>query len=638
MGTQTNEELLRRAVECGRSRDYRRACLLLERILSETDTLPEAMLYLGRSYHALGEYNRAVPILKAYLRSRGESEAGYFFLGRSYMALNHFHQASAAFRHALEINPGSAISMMYLGYAYLKSGVTDSALSYFGRAVELRPWDERLYAGYLNTLFVHGIKEFQKGNLDLSLQMLNFYHAKGGDNLLLHLYLGLLEREIGSPEKALEHYNRAVAEKPDDASIRFQRAETLVLLNHNDEALSEIEDLLNSSDQDISVDTIESIQRILAVTLFQKAQYRRAIHFAVKVLKRGADPDLHLLIGEGYRHLGDFEKATNHYRRARRMLPDRVEPLYGLAVICWESENWAGMLDILRTIERMHPEDDISAYYTPLCLVKTGHPVEETMPLIQKELGKNDSDPYLLTVMGSEYLRAEQYARSEEWFLKALSIDRGIRGAYSGLIAYYEIVGDDDKLIGILNDFIEQYPSEKALKKKLITLLVRNKLYDEAVGPLESYLASVPEDTAVKRTLAFCLRETAHYRKAALWYRRLLAADPGNEVYLRSLVYCLRSSGRVDEAVRLLEHALDYLKNPSWMIPAVLSKLYNDAGRLADAVRMAHRALDEDPNNYTVMKNLSIMYRKMGIDEFADRYAQRLRSGSGKNSCPYIGL
>ena len=62
--------LFEEALEAGRKRDYARAVELLTRIVGSTDRFPQALLYLGRAYHALGEYSRAAQALNFYVRGQ----------------------------------------------------------------------------------------------------------------------------------------------------------------------------------------------------------------------------------------------------------------------------------------------------------------------------------------------------------------------------------------------------------------------------------------------------------------------------------------------------------------------------------------------------------------------------------------
>ena len=76
------------AMEAGRSRDYPRAVELLETIIAGTDELPEAVLYLGRGYHAMGRWEEALQAFRNFIRLKPDTSAGYFFAGRVFLTLD----------------------------------------------------------------------------------------------------------------------------------------------------------------------------------------------------------------------------------------------------------------------------------------------------------------------------------------------------------------------------------------------------------------------------------------------------------------------------------------------------------------------------------------------------------------------
>ena len=49
---------LEKAIQIGRKRNYKEAISILTGIVCNTDNYPIAFLYLGRSYHAIGEYEK----------------------------------------------------------------------------------------------------------------------------------------------------------------------------------------------------------------------------------------------------------------------------------------------------------------------------------------------------------------------------------------------------------------------------------------------------------------------------------------------------------------------------------------------------------------------------------------------------
>src|SRR6056297_3503039 len=98
MSTTGTSQLLQEALELGRRRNYKQAVQKLLYLISADDSLDEAFLYLGRSFHALGEYSRAIDALRSFVEKRQSSSAGHFFLGRSYLAMNIYPHAAVHLR------------------------------------------------------------------------------------------------------------------------------------------------------------------------------------------------------------------------------------------------------------------------------------------------------------------------------------------------------------------------------------------------------------------------------------------------------------------------------------------------------------------------------------------------------------
>jgi len=147
-------QLFEDAVHAGQGRDYHTAIDIFTQIVSHTDRYPQSLLYLGRSYHALGQYNRAVLALEFYSKIFPESASGRFFLGRTYLALGNYESAIRNLRYAADNKPGFLPAQSFLGLAYLKIRNPDLAVRCFENALQIEPDNQRVFTGYLNALLV----------------------------------------------------------------------------------------------------------------------------------------------------------------------------------------------------------------------------------------------------------------------------------------------------------------------------------------------------------------------------------------------------------------------------------------------------------------------------------------------------
>jgi len=223
------QELLEQAVRAGESRNYKESVRLLRKILEETDSLPQARLYLGRSYHAIGDYGAAVRELRQFIRDCPDCSAGYFFLGRTYGTLGIFDFAIPWLKKALILDSGNPHIRPYLGLLYLKARIPDSAVHHLEKAVLLAPNNKYIYTAYVNALSVSAIRTFYRGDLDMAGQIFRFVLKNGNRNQFVHVYLAEIEFELGNLEESLRQYENALSFNPEDPFLVFRHARVRLL-------------------------------------------------------------------------------------------------------------------------------------------------------------------------------------------------------------------------------------------------------------------------------------------------------------------------------------------------------------------------------------------------------------------------
>lgn len=612
--------LFQKALAAGQKRDYPRAVDLLTRITSETELIPQAYLYLGRAYHAMGRYDLAIQPLRYFVRFTPESPAGYFFLGRSYLALDLPVHAVRNLKKALELQPDSVQALGLVGLAYLKAKRPEVASSYLGRAVELDPDNKNLYTAYLNSLLVHAIRVFHRGDLDLSRQMFEFILGKGRDGVLLHLYLAVIYRENNEVAKALVHYDEALRISPDDPVIRFQRA---VLLHRSGKIKQAEEELaklkLVPDSRSFGWDNATT-DRVLAVQHFQKGQHVKAIFFAEKVLHGlPRDIDMHLLIGEAYRALGEHEKAKNHFERVLDTNHKLLEPHFGLAMVHWQSEQWEKLMAELEIIERIDPGNAVGAYYAALCACRLDRSTADTIPALQDQIRKSGPDAYLLAALGGEYVKSNLSDLAEKWFLKALKLSDGVhRPAYLGLLGVYRDLGRVQDLTRTYRDYLK-HEDDPRIRREFIQHLIESEAFSDAAAEIQRLLPRRKRDAKLQRLLALCYRKTAQFRDASIIYRQLLRDDPKNEDHLRSLVYCMEKLGNHAHAIELMERALKYFEG-SITLRLIVGVLQYKSGNMESALFHFRSVVESAKSDWRGYYNTAMVYKKQGLTDYATRY------------------
>jgi tetratricopeptide (TPR) repeat protein len=621
--------LFEEAVRAGQNRDYRTAVDLFTRIVSHTDQYPQSLLYLGRSYHALGQYNRAVLALEFYIKIFPKSAPGRFFLGRTYLALGYYESAIHNLRYTADHEPNFLPAHSFLGLAYLKIRKPELAVRYFENALQIDPDNQRVFTGYLNALLVKGIRCFHKRRYEEAEEIFRFILENRNDSILAHLYLGRIYRLTGQDSKSLGHYDTAARLSPDDPIFPMLKA--FVYLRSGDVKsafgeLDRVKDLFGGSpftkDPDI-------LLKLITITLFREKQYRNAISYGRQVLKSNyRDDDVHAIIAESYLNLEEYEKARNHFMRSIEVDRNRLDYHHGLALSLWYLKDYEGFRRATNRIRRIAPEDRMTRYFEGLHSSQSGDASEDSLRTLQVLIRELGPDANLMYALGRQYLELGLPELSEGWFLRTLKLDNQHRESYLALIRAYELLGDIEKQQDTLSTYTALFPTDRKKREELIQKLMASDSYEEASRQITAILARHPKNKLMKQKLAFCYVRTKNFAEAGVIYRDLLKDEPRSIPLLHSLVSCLDKSGNPDQAIELLSRADHFMRdNPSILLP--LGVLLSRNEHFERAKEVFRKVIAIVPGDWRAYQNLAVLYGRTGQKSFAEKFyetAQKYRS------------
>src|SRR6056297_463980 len=630
MSTTGTSQLLQEALELGRRRNYRQAVQKLLYLISTDDSMDEAFLYLGRSFHALGEYSRAIDSLRTFVARRSDSAAGHFFLGRAFLAMEIFPHAAVHLREAVAIRPEFFQAAMLLGYTLLKLHKPDEAVDILGSLVEGNPENTNLYSGYLNALLISGIKHFRAGNLDYSREVFEFLKAKGKENIVISLYLGILYRQAGEYEAAVEAYETVFAASPTDEMILYRTA-ILNIQAGNETRGRELLGLLARNYPDSPLLHSSEADHALAFRYLQREEYQKALDHGLQILKQNSrDIPIRLLIAESYRVLGRKERAVNHFTRAVERERSNLHAHLGLSMIWWEAGEYQKMLHHIDTILHYHPDNDSARYYRVVCRSRLPIDPRTLLSELFSALKEFGPDSVLIKAIGDTYAKNNQFESAVKWFRKCIKIAPEDGEDYRRIIDVREEVDLKD-FTRLCTKYLKLEPKDIEVRTAFIHFLYRNENYKTALRQIEQVLPYVEDSRYLNRIRAICYRKLEDFNQAAVIYRKLLQQEPEKEEYLRPLVFCLSKTGRSDQALSLLSAAIGYFSSPSLNLYLIYGVMQYKAGNYSSALDAFRNAQERAPNDWRAYYNVAEVYRVRGMEEFAQRFydhADRLKSAS----------
>jgi tetratricopeptide (TPR) repeat protein len=658
------------AIEAGQKRDYRRAVLLLEEVLSGFDAPAEACLYLGRSFHALKDYSRALASFNDYVKLRPQSAQGFFFAGRTYLAINMPHRAVQALRKAHSLRNRDTSIMALLGLAYLKSRHSQMAVEILQRAVETAAADAlpqnqqtRLYRGYINALLIRGIRLCRNEDYETGSQMLRFVLENGGESPLLRLELGRACRETGLLEEALEHYGEALKEAPNDPGIRWYRASILMSLGENAGALEEIGRIraMGSGLPDLPWNS-ELVDLFMIRSFMDAGQWRQAADSCRLWIKhRGPDPVIHASYAESLRNLKEYPSALNHLERAVELDPGSLQLWYERILVAWEGENWKALRKALRVAKTLGADRDLTRRFSLLLEAKTGENDGAVIGLLQGAIHSLGPEPELMSALGERYLKAGFVGEALNWFRKTILLQDRHEKARLGEIAALEALAGESRGAGprekadgggllaaaerreglgtaekyrrelraAYDNYVRRWPDNYVIRREWALYLLNTFEYGKAAEELESLLVREPSNPSLRRVLAYGYRKTGRFREAAVFLKALLKEDPGNIPLLLEYSGCLRRAGGARYAAAVLEKALRLFNRAPelYMALALLEAGEKKTEKAFDLLREAAALNREDPRPWHWM---AVLARKEGnggaVKKYEAEERRRLKS------------
>lgn len=554
------EQLFQLAIKAGQKRDYRKAINILESLVVDgVAWKPEILVYLGRSYHAIGEYSLAVAALNYFLSIKSGDWNGWFFLGRSYLAMESWNLAISCLKKSLELKPNSDTTLALLGTAYFKSKQIDLALSTFEQALYIAPDDKRLNQGYQNSLLVKAVRTFNEGNPELAAKMFHFLIENGMQAVMLYVYQGHSFRDLGFLQQALESYQNAIDLEPQDASLRWYEISILVSMGKTDEAQKLAKELNKKfpnsgfDSSDILQDERATAINMMKTNLFNE-KWKNVIQTGkVYISKFSSDGIVHCFMGESCRNLGKYQEALNHFTKAKTLDSQNKGAIYGILMTYLAMEDWQSLDSALNSSFAKFIDSETLEYYSVICDAKLNKDSSQILKKVQEVYAKNPADTVLMSILAQAYLDSDLPDLACGWFNRLIEINPQDENSYLFLIDCYEDLNNKTKLIKSYENYLKNWPQNISIRKEFIKYLTSLEKWKKAADQIELLIPYSKNPLMLTRNLATYRRRAGDYQKSAMAYRTLLQKNTDDRSLMHNYIFCLIK-------LDLCENALNFAK------------------------------------------------------------------------------
>jgi Flp pilus assembly protein TadD len=223
--------------------------------------------------------------------------------------------------------------------------------------------------------------------------------------------------------------------------------------------------------------------------------------------------------------------------------------------------------------------------------------IEQAIIHFQRALKYSPENASTHSDLGIALFRMGQVDEAIVQFQKAVALQPEAPEGHSNLGNALVRKGQMEEAIIELRKAVKIQSSDAVVQNTLASLLLRQRRADEAMDHFRKAVQIDPKLASAHSSLANLLLQRGQLDEAITHYQAAIEAQPANPYYLNNLAWVLATSPQAAvrngaRAVELAQEAerLSGGKNPS--ILGTLAAAYAEAGRLAQAVATAQRALE----------------------------------------------
>ena len=451
----------------------------------------------------------------------------------------------------LRVTPSDTDSMLLLGHLYRVDNQPKKAEEVFHKVLQTDP-DSKVGLANLAELYV------QQNDFAQAIEALNKLPDGDMDSRLYHM-LGYSYSQTQQFDKAMETYQKALAQDPENTDLRRYYADALLNSGKNVDARIELQKILKSDPDD-------------------EVSYKR-----LAVINREE---------------GHFDEARQELEKAKSLNPDDLEVSYQQAQL----ESTLGNED-------------------KAIVILQGLVKQSERPGGQYAVPDADRRALFLELLGVAYRSQDKFPQAMDTFKQILALGplQGPR-AEMLIIETLRIEHQADKAVAEAQEAIKTYPKSEDLAILHATMMGERGQVDEAVKQLQPFITGRPIDRGVYTSIAQIYLQAKRFDDAEQAIQKALDLSPSPEdqefaLFVQGSI--LERQKKYDSAEQTFKKVLSV--NPlNASASNYLGYMLADRGvRLDESVKYIQKALELEPNNGAYLDSLGWAYFKMGRYDLA---------------------
>ncbi len=476
------------------------------------------------------------------------------------------------------------------------------------------------------------------------------------------IWRGLCENQTEDYAAAARDLRAAARLDPASLPAHYNLALSLIRLRHIDEAVAELKTVLQLQPEAVPA------RYNLAVLLEDKKDYAQAAEELRQAHHLAADDAgiaLHLMEDQIRLHVDEGLPELVH-QLAESSVPTSVQQQGGTALL--EAGHFTQAASLLSSAHARDPDSRDTTLLLARAYVGAGQNAEAITLLAEAPGAQSDEE--MVYTAGLAYMGAGDRASAAARFKAAAALEpRDGRPLYHLALLALGSENGQAEADTLLRQALHLDPNNRAFSLALARILLATDRAPEAKARLQGMearpadeverstllgvaLASTnelaqaipdlqraisldPQLALAHNVLGFCFFRRGDYGQAAAAFHEASDLEPGRLFYARDAALAYLRAAADASAIPYAERAAA-LPNATASDYALLGKLYAATGRQQDALGLLHRAVKADPNLDTAVYLLARTYRKLGKQDEAKEWSEKLTALKAQHEATFL--
>ncbi len=270
---------------------------------------------------------------------------------------------------------------------------------------------------------------YADGNVELAIEVLELgkpYLVE--PNPMFTETLGWWYLEVENPEDALDNFEEALADFPDHEGAALGYTDSLMRLEEPDEALAFLEKFTREHPRSLET------WSVLGDMYTSRNQLDQALDTYIHALELdGKDPWLHLGIAHVFGEMNNPEGAREHLEMALENGRRDGDVLEGAAYGFQEMGDFERATELFRRALELNPDLNWSYLGLAESMIQMEAPKEQIFTLLEKAAQHANEDPYMFNSIGWAYAELGNCPQAIKAFERAVEIEPLMDEAFEGI-------------------------------------------------------------------------------------------------------------------------------------------------------------------------------------------------------------